>query len=87
MLGTVAVAVPVPPVALVPYHSRFVPVAVKATAVPFWQYVTAACPVGAGVLATTCTVIVALGPSQVLDDWLAAAGKDSVDDNRNGGQP
>ena len=34
--GTGAAVLPVPPVALV-YHFRFVPVAVSAVAVSFWQ--------------------------------------------------
>ena len=34
--GVGAVALPVPPVAVV-YHNRFVPVAVSGTAVAFWQ--------------------------------------------------
>ena len=36
VLGVGAVAFPVPPVALL-YHNRFVPVAVSAAAVSFWQ--------------------------------------------------
>jgi len=45
--GTGAVALPVPPVATV-YHNRFVPVAVRAVAVSFRQYITGVVTAGAG---------------------------------------
>ena len=54
--GVGAVALPVPPVAVV-YHNRFVPVAVSGTAVAFWQYVTGVVTVGARGAAFTVTVI------------------------------
>ena len=54
--GVGAVALPVPPVAVV-YHNRFVPVAVSGTAVAFWQYVTGVVTVGARGAAVTVTVI------------------------------
>jgi hypothetical protein len=69
VLGVGAIEVPVPPV-LVKYHNKFVPVAVKATAVAPWQYVTGEVTVGAAVVAVTVTVIAALGLSQLLADWL-----------------
>ena len=48
--GVGAVALPVPPVAVV-YQSKPVPVAVRAVAVEFWQYVTGLVTVGnAGVV-------------------------------------
>ena len=54
VLGVGAVALPVPPVAAV-YHNKFDPVAVKAVAVAFWQYVTGVVTAGAkgdGVMVT-----------------------------------
>ena len=64
VLGIVAVVVPVPPVALVPYHSRFVPVAVSAVAVAPWQYAIGVAAVGAAGVAFTFTTMAALGLSQ-----------------------
>ncbi len=61
--GVGAVALPTPPVATV-YHKRLVPVAVKATAVAFWQYVTGLVTVGAAGVGLTVTTIEALGLSQ-----------------------
>ena len=57
-----------PPVAIL-YQSKLVPVAVKAVANAFWQYVTEVVTVGAGVTFMV-TVIDALGPSQVAMVWL-----------------
>ena len=54
--GVGAVALPVPPVAVV-YHNRFVPVAVSGTAVEFWQYVTGVVTVGRQRSRITVTVI------------------------------
>ena len=59
---------PIPPVAVL-YQSRLLPVAVKAVAVTFWQYVTGVVTVAAGVTFIV-TVIDALGPSQVAMVWL-----------------
>ena len=67
--GVGAVEFPVPPVEFV-YHNRFVPVAVRAIAVAFWQYITGEETVGDGVEAVTLTVIANLGPSQLLAVWL-----------------
>ncbi len=67
--GTGAVAEPVPPVAAV-YQSKLDPVAVKAVAVAFWQYVTGVVTVGAAGVAVILTVICALGLSQLPVDWL-----------------
>ena len=61
--GVGAVEDPMPPVAVL-YQNKLVPVAVKAVAVAFWQYVTGVVTVGAGV-EFIVTVIDALGPSQV----------------------
>ena len=60
--GVGAVALPVPPVAVV-YHNRFVPVAVSGIAVAFWQYVTGVVTPGTGGNEFTVTTISALGPS------------------------
>ena len=70
VLGIGAVAVPAGPPLAVVYQSKPVPVAVSAVAVEFWQYVSGEVTVGAGVLATTDTVIGALGLSQPLTVWL-----------------
>ena len=67
--GVGATIVAVPPVATV-YHLKFVPVAVSGVAVAPWQKVTAPVTFGAVVAAFTFTVIVALGLSHPLDDWL-----------------
>ena len=67
--GVGAVGLPVPPVGFV-YHKKFVPVAVSAVAVAFWQYVMVAVTVGGGVDAVTLTVIANLGPSQLFAVWL-----------------
>jgi hypothetical protein len=56
------VDVPTPPVAT-EYHNKFVPVAVNATAVVFWQYTTGDV-VGAVGVVFTVTTRDALGPSQ-----------------------
>jgi hypothetical protein len=61
--GVGAIALPAPPVAVV-YHSRPVPVAVRGTAVSFWQYVTGVVVAGANGKAFTVTTISALGLSQ-----------------------
>ena len=66
--GVGAVADPTPPVAVL-YQSKLVPVAVKAVAVAFWQYVTGVVTVGAW-LEFMVTVIDARGPSQVEMVWL-----------------
>ena len=66
--GVGAVALPVPPVAVV-YHNNPVPVAVSGTAVAFWQYVTGVVTPGASGKAFTVTVICALGLSQPIV-WL-----------------
>ena len=66
MLGVGAVVLAVPPVASVPYHCKlFVPVAVavKATAVAFWQYVNGL-TVGAVGVAVTVTSKLDRGLSQ-----------------------
>ena len=63
VFGVGAVPDPVPPVAVV-YQFRFVPVALSAVAVVFWQYVTGLVTVGAFGVAFTVTAIVALDPSQ-----------------------
>ena len=55
----------VPPVATL-YHFKAVPVAVKAAAVAFWQYVTGLLTVGAAGTALTVTAMAVLGLSQVL---------------------
>ena len=69
MLGTGGVELPVPPVA-VKYQRRFVPLAVRATAVVFWQYVMGVTTVGAAGGAVTFTVIEVLGPSHPFIVWL-----------------
>ena len=61
VLGIGAVELPVPPTAVV-YHFRFVPVAVSATAVAFWQYVTGVETTGEDGIAFIVTTITALGP-------------------------
>ena len=66
--GIGAVADPIPPVVVL-YQSKLVPVAVKAVAVAFWQYVTGVVTVGAGV-EFMVTVIDARCPSQVAMVWL-----------------
>ena len=66
--GVGAVADPTPPVAVL-YQSKLVPVAVKAVAGAFWQYVTGVVTVGACV-EFMVTVIDARGPSQVAMVWL-----------------
>ena len=66
--GVGAVADPMPPVAVL-YQSKLVPVADKAVAVAFWQYVTGVVTVGAGV-EFMVTVIDARGPSQVDIVWI-----------------
>ena len=66
--GVGAVEDPMPPVAVL-YQNKLVPVAVKAVAVAFWQYVTGVVTVGAGV-EFMVTVIDARGPSQVAMVWL-----------------
>ena len=53
--GVGAVALPVPPVAVV-YHNNAVPVAVNGAAAAPWQYVTGVVPVGAGVVQGTDAV-------------------------------
>jgi hypothetical protein len=53
--GVGAVVLPVPPVAVV-YHNSPVPVAVRALAVSFWQYVTSVVTAGASGVAFTVTV-------------------------------
>jgi hypothetical protein len=63
--GVGAVALPVPPVAVV-YHNRLVPVAVSGAAVAPWQYVTGDITTGADGKTFTVTTISALGPSQLL---------------------
>ena len=69
--GVGAVAIPVPPVDTV-YHNRFVPVAVNAVAVAFWQYVTGVITVGAAGVAVIVTVTSNLAElSQPLTVWLA----------------
>ena len=68
VIGVGAVADPMPPVALI-YQSKLVPVAFKAVAVAFWQYVTGVVTVGARV-EFMVTVIDVLGPSQVAMVWL-----------------
>jgi hypothetical protein len=69
--GIGAVALPVPPVAVV-YHNKPVPVAVIGTAVSFWQYVTGVVTTGASGKVLTVTTISALGPSQLMPIvWLA----------------
>ena len=67
--GIGAVAVPVPPVAVV-YHSNPVPVAVSAVAVALWQYVTGVATVGAAGVAFTFTTMEALGLSPQVEVWL-----------------
>ena len=67
--GVGAVAVPVPPVAVV-YHNRFIPVAVSAVVVAPWQYTTGVVTVGAAGVVFIVTVIGALGLSHVPDVWL-----------------
>ena len=66
--GVGAVADPMPPVALL-YQSKLVPVAVKAVAVSFWQYVTGVVTVGAGVEFMVMEID-DRGPSQVAMVWL-----------------
>jgi hypothetical protein len=66
--GVGAVTLPVPPVAAV-YHNSPVPVAVRATAVSFWQYVTGVVTAGAIGNPFTVTTISALGLSQPIV-WL-----------------
>jgi hypothetical protein len=63
--GVGAIALPVPPVAVV-YHKSPVPVAVSGTAVAPWQYGTGDVTAGASGKAFTVTTISALGPSQLL---------------------
>ena len=63
--GVGAVALPVPPVAVV-YHNKPVPVAVSGVAVDPWQYVAGVVTAGARGEAPTITTISALGPSQLL---------------------
>jgi hypothetical protein len=65
--GVGAITLPVPPEAVV-YHNSPVPVAVRAVAVSFWQYVTGV-TAGASGKAFTVTTISALGLSQPID-WL-----------------
>ena len=65
--GVGAAELPVPPVATV-YHNKFVPVAVSADAVAFWQYVTGLAAAGAAGIAFTFITIAALGLSQPLFD-------------------
>jgi hypothetical protein len=55
--GVGAVGLPVPPVAVV-YHNNPVPVAVRGTAVAFWQYVTGVVTPGASGAAFTVTLTV-----------------------------
>ena len=65
--GVGAVALPVPPVAVV-YHNNAVPVAVNGTAAAPWQYVTGVVTPGAAGIAFTVTTIDDLGLSpQVLN--------------------
>ncbi len=54
--GVGAVELPTPPVAVV-YQRRLLPVAVKGTAVAFWQYVTGDVTVGAGGVVTVSVVV------------------------------
>jgi hypothetical protein len=54
--GVGAVALPTPPVGAA-YHKRLLPVAVKALAVAFWQYVTGLDTVGAAGIAFTVKLI------------------------------
>jgi hypothetical protein len=63
--GVGAVADPVPPVAAV-YHSKFDPLAVKATAVLPWQTGAGLETPGAAGIAFTFTTIAARGPSPQL---------------------
>jgi hypothetical protein len=63
--GVGAVADPVPPVKAV-YHFKEVPVAVKAVAVAFWQYVTGEVTVGTPGIALIVTAMVALELSHPL---------------------
>ena len=63
--GVGTVTLPVPPVAVV-YHNNPVPVAVRGTAVSFWQYATGVVTAGARGNALTVTTISALGPSQLV---------------------
>jgi hypothetical protein len=67
--GVGAVDEPVPPVAAV-YHNRLLPVAVNATAVEFWQYVTGLVTAGAAGVALIFTTIEARGLSHVFTVWL-----------------
>jgi hypothetical protein len=67
--GVGAVALPVPPVAVV-YHNKFVPDAVNATAVAFWQYVIGVTTTGAAGIAFMVTTIAALGLSHPFTVWL-----------------
>ena len=69
VFGIGATVAAVPPVAVV-YQFNPVPVALKAVAVAFWQYVTGLVAIGAVGKAFTVTVIVALGPAQVFVVWL-----------------
>jgi hypothetical protein len=62
--GVGAVALPVPPVAVV-YHNNPVPVAVSGIAVVPRQYVTGDTTAGESGSALTVTTISALGPSQL----------------------
>ena len=63
--GMGAVAVPVPPDAVV-YQSRFVPVAVNALAVAFSQYTTGVVITGITGAGSIVTVVAVLGLSQPL---------------------
>ena len=67
--GVRAVEEPVPPVATV-YHNKFVPVAVSAVAVAFWQYVIVEVVVGAAGVILVFTTTAALGPSHPVVVWL-----------------
>ena len=67
--GVGAVALPVPPVAVV-YHNNAVPVAVNGTAAAPWQYVTGVVTPGAAGIAFTVTTIDDLGLSQPFTVWL-----------------
>ena len=66
--GVGAVALPVPPVAVV-YHNNAVPVAVNGTAAAPWQYVTGVVTPGADGVAIIVTVMASLGPSQPFRVW------------------
>ena len=53
-----------------PYHNKFVPVAVSGEAIAAWQYVKGVVAAGASGNAVTFTVMAALDPSPQLVVWL-----------------